>query len=104
MILDNTGTVVRQLFGYSGARLYLMKKGSIWFVRKISQDADSNARLQIQCAKQRIWANVPDRVIQCPQIYQDGFLEGLFFFDMEFIQGLDGISFLMAANHKDVKN
>jgi len=103
MILDDTGTVVRQLSGYSGARLYLMKKGSTWFVRKISQDAASNARLQIQCAKQRNWANIPDRIIQCPQIYKDGFLEGLFFFDMEFIQGLDGVSFLASAENSDIK-
>jgi thiamine kinase-like enzyme len=103
MILDDTGTIVRQLNGYSGARLYLMKKGSTWFVRKISQDITSNNRLQVQCAKQRNWANLPDRIIQCPKIYGDGFWEGLYFFDMEFIQGLDGVSFLASADNDDIK-
>ena len=103
MILDDIGAVVRQLSGYSGALLYLMKNGNTWFVRKISPDTASNVRLQIQCAKQRNWANLPDRVINCPKIYGDGFLEGLFFFDMEFIQGLDGVSFLASAGNDDIK-
>jgi hypothetical protein len=104
MSMADAGVVVRQLDGYSGARLYLMKQANTWFVRKISQDAEANTRLQIQCAKQKEWALIPDRVIQCPQIYRDGFLNGLFFFDMEFIQGLDGVSFLSSANQYEVKH
>lgn len=94
--------LVRQLSGYSGASLLLMKRGHLWFVRKIARDTDLNARLQIQCAKQKDWSRLPGTVIQCPKIYTDGYLDDLYYFDMEFIRGLDGVSFLRQANYQDI--
>jgi len=94
--------LVRQLSGYSGASLLLMKRGHLWFVRKIARNTNLNARLQIQCAKQKEWSLLPGKVIQCPRIYTGGYLDGLYYFDMEFIQGLDGVSFLRQANYQDI--
>ena len=75
------------LSGHSGCRVYLMEdENGETFVRKISKDQIYNNRLQAQCRKQ---AEFRGDLIQAPAIWKQGITEdGLFFFDMDYIQGI----------------
>lgn len=75
------------LGGHSGCHIYLVEndEGEV-FVRKISKDEAYNARLKIQCEKQVVFIS---KSIKVPKVYKQGFTEeGLFYFDMEYIQGM----------------
>lgn len=75
------------LGGHSGCQIHLIEEddGNV-FVRKISKDNEYNTRLEIQCEKQRTFKS---RFIKAPTVYKQGYTkEGLFYFDMEYIQGM----------------
>lgn len=75
------------LGGHSGCQIHLIEddEGNV-YVRKISGDDSYNNRLKIQCKKQ---ADFKSRFIKAPMVYRQGYTEeGLFYFDMEYIQGM----------------
>ena len=75
------------LGGHSGCQIFLIEddEGKV-FVRKISKDKDYNDRLKKQCEKQASFSN---DIIRAPKVYSEGYTEdGLYFFDMEYIQGI----------------
>ncbi len=75
------------LGGHSGCQIYLMEEedGRV-FVRKISKDKEYNKRMQSQCDKQD---SFKCNTIKAPKVYRRGYTdEGLFYFDMEYIQGM----------------
>jgi len=75
------------LGGHSGCKIYLIENddGSV-YVRKISKDEAYNARLKVQCDKQ---ASFSSGKIKAPVVYGSGINEeGLFYFDMEYVQGM----------------
>lgn len=75
------------LGGHSGCHIYLIEDddGNV-FVRKISKDKEYNERLKLQCEKQDSFCS--DK-IQAPAVLKCGYTnEGLYFFDMEYIQGI----------------
>lgn len=75
------------LGGHSGCQIFLMEDddGKV-YVRKISKDKAYNNRLKIQSQKQATFSGDP---IKTPKILNQGYTEkGLYFFDMEYIQGV----------------
>lgn len=76
------------LGGHSGCQIILMENNDGFvFVRKISKDIAYNQRLKKQCDKQASFTSKGD--IKAPMVYNSGINEdGLFFFDMEYIQGI----------------
>lgn len=76
------------LGGHSGCQIILMENNDGFvFVRKVSKDIAYNQRLKKQCDKQAAFASKGD--IKAPVVYNSGINEdGLFFFDMEYIQGI----------------
>lgn len=75
------------LGGHSGCQIYLVEEddGRV-FVRKISKDKAYNNRLRAQSEKQASFSGNP---IKTPKVLNDGYTEtGLYFFDMEYIQGV----------------
>ena len=75
------------LGGHSGCQIYLMEEddGRV-FVRKISKDKAYNNRLKTQSEKQASFSGNP---IKAPKVFNQGYTEdGLFFFDMEYVQGV----------------
>ena len=76
------------LGGHSGCQIILVENNDGFvFVRKISKDVAYNQRLKKQCDKQAAFASKGD--IKAPTVYNSGINEdGLFFFDMEYIQGI----------------
>lgn len=81
-----TYSVIRKLSGYSGCGVYMCCDDlGRKFVRKVSSNQDYNERLECQCEKQIAFQS--DGSFRSPKIYRKGFYDGLFYFDMEFVQG-----------------
>lgn len=75
------------LGGHSGCQIFLIEEddGSV-YVRKISKDKEYNSRLKIQSEKQASFSGDP---IKAPKVLSTGYTdEGLYYFDMEYIQGV----------------
>ena len=75
------------LGGHSGCQIYLVEDDDgKTFVRKISKDEDYNERLKAQSEKQ---ASFNGETVKAPAVLnQDYTEEGLYFFDMEYVQGI----------------
>lgn len=75
------------LGGHSGCQIFMVEEndGRV-FVRKISKDKSYNERLKAQSKKQSTFSS---SYIKTPEVYTQGYNEeGLFYFDMEYIQGI----------------
>lgn len=75
------------LGGHSGCQIFLIEEddGNV-YVRKISKDKEYNSRLKIQSEKQASFSGDP---IKAPKVLSTGYTdEGLYYFDMEYIQGV----------------
>lgn len=97
----------RALTGLSGARVVLMTRdGRRWFVRKAARDPAGSARLARQLAKQRAFVaslgGALGDAVRVPEILGEGEHDGRFYFDMEFVRGVDGISYLRRASYPEI--
>ena len=93
----------RALSGLSGARVVLMTRdGRRWFVRKAARDPAGSARLRRQLDKQLAFGQALDGAVKVPPVLGHGEIDGRFYFDMEFVRGLDGISYLRRAGYGEV--
>jgi aminoglycoside phosphotransferase (APT) family kinase protein len=93
----------RMLSGLSGARVVLMTRdGTHWIVRKAARDAVDSARLRRQLAKQLAFESAQGGVIRAPSVLAEGEIDGRFYFDMEFVRGADGVSYLRRATYGEV--
>lgn len=75
------------LGGHSGCKIVLCEPDdNTIFVRKISGDDVYNDRLMAQAKKQKLYKN---NKLKTPDIISEGYTEeGLYYFDMEYIQGI----------------
>lgn len=93
----------RALAGLSGATVLLVTRdGTHWFVRKAASDAAGSLRLRRQVEKQLAFAAALDGAVRAPRVLAQGEIDGRFFFDMEFVRGADGVSFLRRASYAEV--
>jgi len=94
---------IRSLGGHSGCRILLYEKDdNTTFVRKISGDRDYNDRLKIQAEKQ---VNYSNKHILVPDVLGKGMNEdGLFYFDMEYIQGITLAEYIKTIEVSRVRN
>lgn len=78
---------ITDLGGHSGCRILLCEEDdNKVYVRKISSDKSYNERLRIQANKQ---ASFKSNVVKAPRVYSVGYTQdGLYYFDMEYIQGI----------------
>lgn len=91
---------MRLLSGMSGARVLLMTKDNRrWFVRKVAKEPANNDRLRRQMAKQVAFARAIGLTVRVPEILEHGELEGLAYFDMEFVRGTDGVTYLRRSDN-----
>jgi len=93
----------RLLSGLSGARIVLMTRdGRRWFVRKAARDPAGSARLRRQLDKQLAFRQALGGAVRAPEVLGQGELDGRFYFDMEFVRGMDGVSYLRRASYAEV--
>lgn len=78
---------VTNLGGHSGCRILLCEtEDNSVYVKKISANLNYNKRLVIQAEKQKAFVN---GIVMAPDVFTSGYTEeGLFYFDMEYIQGI----------------
>ena len=89
---------VEKFKGHSGCDIFLYRLKDHNFVRKISPNKKYNERLSEQCKKQCLWNND----ISCvPEVIDQGYKNGLFYFDMEYILG-STLSSLMTEDQLDI--
>jgi aminoglycoside phosphotransferase len=94
---------VRQLSGLSGAQVFLLTKdGRHWIVRKAACDPAASPRLKAQSRKQAAFASAMGDLIRTPSILGEGEVDGRYYFDMEFVRGPDGASYLRRASYGEV--
>jgi serine/threonine protein kinase len=94
----------KTLSGLSGCRIYLATKDDKnWFVRKISKDIQSSDRLKNQIDKQKLYAKNLNGIIRVPAIIEEYENDGMFYADMEYISGPDGITYLNSAGTAQIQ-
>jgi len=76
------GEIVSRFKGHSGCRVLLTRAHDGLFVRKIASDARYGTRLENQMKKQH---EMRCRGLPCPRVLHCGEINGLFFFDMEYL-------------------
>jgi len=88
------------LKGHSGCKLVLINDDKKSFVRKISKDINYNDRIKLQCKKQE---NFKHSQILAPKVLNKGYESGLFYFDMEYVNGLKYNEFIKVNNFEHIK-
>lgn len=93
-------TLIKELHGHSGCDLWLCKSGDDVFLRKDAGVVSYNDRLHEQCKKQQ---NFKSNTLKTPQILNHGVdKNGLFFFDMEYINGTSLAEYMNKITIKDL--
>ena len=77
--------IIKQLNGHSGCKVLLYEEKNKKFVRKISKSIDYNDRLIAQCEKQKTFKS---SFIRTPCVFDEGIKDDLYFFDMQYINGI----------------
>lgn len=95
----------KQMAGYSGARLFLMSDGARgYFVRKQASSPDLNERLRRQMEKQNLVHALSGRPFGIPKVLGCDTDEGHFYYDMEFIDGMDAPTALATTGLPEVRD
>lgn len=87
--------------GLSGCELELINNN---IVRKYSSNLRYNDRLEIQMRKQKIFKNDTFEFIKTPKIVDSGFINQLFYFDMEYISGQQLYDLFIFGTKNDINN
>jgi len=95
---------IKDLSGFSGCKIKLYSKGSFNFVRKISASKDYNSRLESQMNKQiYFYENLMTKNLRAPKVINSGEIDGLFFFDMEYVRGITLVEHVLESSPKNLK-
>ena len=95
---------IKDLKGFSGCGLSLYSSDDGYFVRKISKSLEYNERLIKQMAKQKFFQEkLANDKLTAPKVIAEGYIDDLFFFDMEYINGLTLIDFISNATKEDLE-
>lgn len=88
------------LSGLSGAAVYMITRDNRhWFVRKGAATSAGNARLRLQAEKQKHWHRADRGPLRVPRILEEGEVDGRYYFDMEAVRGLDGMTYLRTVDY-----
>ena len=87
------------LVGHSGCSLKLVSDGNKLFIRKSSKSFNYNKRLELQFNKQKSFKN---NLIKAPKVLNSGIENGLFYFDMEYINGIRFNDYVKSQNFENV--
>jgi len=91
---------INSLVGHSGCDIKLVTENNILFVRKTSSSLKYNERLKNQCFKQ---GEFKSEFVFAPKIFDYGYKNDLFYFDMEFINGQSFNTIVRDSDLKSIK-
>lgn len=94
-------TFVKELSGYSGCHIHLYEENGRLFVRKLSGSASYNKRLERQIVKQ---ASFQHHILRAPQVYHTGYIDGCFYADMEYINGMTVADIIRAGDYQTAQH
>ena len=88
--------VIATLSGFSGARVALMQSrgGKARFIRKWVETSADVAGLVDQTVRMRVLANVFTGEVAVPRLIGEGRDDRRWWYDMDHVQGIDGVTFL----------
>ncbi|MCA1653852.1 MAG: phosphotransferase [Sphingomicrobium sp.] len=89
---------VLPLTGFSGAAIALLRDGNgPQFVRKAAATTAANAVLRRQAARQEWLRRALSDCAKVPEVRGEGEVDGLYYFDMEFVPSRDANAFIATA-------
>jgi serine/threonine protein kinase len=94
-------SIIRKLNGHSGCNIELRENSRGKYVRKTSGSTKYNDRLEKQMLKQKGFCP-SSNTIKTPKIYDCGINNGLFYFDMEYINGISLNKYMSFNSKKDI--
>ncbi len=89
-----------ELKGYSGCRLEIIDNDGNKYVRKKSSGFDYNQRLIEQKRKQ---SEIQIGSLHNCQVFGDGYIDGLYYFDMEYINGITLADYMESIELSDIE-
>lgn len=89
-----------KLVGHSGCNLEFIRDENKLIIRKSSKSLSYNSRLQSQCFKQKQFKH---ETILAPKVFNSGYIDDLFYFDMEYINGIRFNDFVKTHKFENVK-
>ncbi len=92
---------IKSLNGHSGCGLNLYKQEEILFLRKDSGNPEYNRRLKKQIIKQNKFSLLG---IKTPKVFNYGQENGLFYFDMEFLNGVTLAEYMANIKIKEINS
>ena len=92
---------IKPLIGHSGCGLNIYKENDIVFLRKDSGNLEYNRRLKKQYIKQTKFTL---NSIKTPKVYSFGKSNGLFYFDMEFLNGITLAEYMSCIKIKEINS
>ncbi len=102
---NNREIFLKEFKGHSGCKILLYSSDKGYFVRKISKSIEYNNRLKKQLEKQKFfYNNLSTEEISTPKILDSGYINGLFYFDMEYERGFIITEHIFNANLKELEN
>lgn len=90
---------LKELKGHSGCHVFLCERGNTRFVKKVSGAAGYAHRLEQQMLKQREFEHA---WIRRPSVYEFGTEDDLFYFTMEYVNGVQLSTFISRNTVRDV--
>lgn len=100
---EGFGEVV-PLAGFSGASIAILRRpGGTSFVRKAAKATETNSALRAQASRQSWLRNQLDGAAKVPAVLEESEIDGLYFFDMEFVPSRDANSFLVSASFFEIR-
>ena len=93
---------IKSLSGHSGCEISLFRDGESFFVSKTAGRPDYNKRLRIQIAKQVGYRTSQNSKIRVPQIYKTGVKDGIFYFDMEYLNCMTVARYMETITIKEI--
>lgn len=91
--------ILKNLSGHSGCNIYLCQSDNVLFVRKDAGSVNYNIRLKKQYIKQKYFAL---NEAKTPQVLGYGKKDGIFYFDMEFVNGITLSEYMYQIKIKEI--
>ena len=91
--------IIKKMNGHSGCEVYLLEEDGKKHIRKISASKQYNSRLIKQLEKQQAFKH---DTIQTPTVYNSGYIDDLFYFDMEFVRGVPMHNYVSLNNMNNI--
>lgn len=93
---------IKDLSGHSGCKISLYRNQDGFLVRKSAGSPDYNDRLRVQMIKQAWYKSSKNADIRAPKVYKNGITDGIFWFDMEYLNCITVARYMETVSIKEI--